>query len=296
MGEEQQDSFVISYKLANGPAPMEWETYERRARESWSALLASDPDEPEVQAFLERNPSFLPGHRSMTLDSGHAPYAYAVVTQPWLKGLSTKIPDFMWLAGVSDTIFPVLIEIERPGKKWFKDNGDTSAEFNHAHNQLATWRNWFRQEVNRTWFSQYYELPPEDLRKKVMEPSYVLIYGRRSEFDGHPERNRLRRDLLGAAEYHMTFDRLEPSRYAASYVTCRKPQQDGYEVVSVPPTFGWSPPMMEDFVRMTGWESAIQACDGMEHDRREFLLSRLSYWREWVARTRRVAFRAGDRE
>ena len=40
----------------------------------------------------------------------------------------------------SGLITPILIEIEKPSKRWFKENGRPTAEFRDAHDQLNDWR------------------------------------------------------------------------------------------------------------------------------------------------------------
>jgi hypothetical protein len=138
-------SFLVrTYKLEAGPTRVSWETYASAVTASWNALLARDPEETEVQAFLERHPGLLPGYRSLTIAAGYSCIPPAVITQPPLSGLIKKVPDFMWIAHSSDLILPTLIEIEKPGKRWFKKDGDPTADLTHARQQLATWRSWFR--------------------------------------------------------------------------------------------------------------------------------------------------------
>src|ERR1017187_2614000 len=42
---------------------------------------------------------------------GPGPLNYALISQPELKGVGEKRPDFLWIAFDSATIYPVLIEI-----------------------------------------------------------------------------------------------------------------------------------------------------------------------------------------
>jgi hypothetical protein len=90
----------------------------------WRQLIDSDEstDERLVQSFLERHPSLLPGSHSVDGSSGHWPFPFAVISQPKLPGLSTRIPDFMWIASDSASVYPILIEIETPHKRWFHTN------------------------------------------------------------------------------------------------------------------------------------------------------------------------------
>jgi Domain of unknown function (DUF4263) len=271
-----------TYEIVKGPPAPTWETYEALVMSGWTALLDSDPTEPEVQRYLEKHPSLLPGYRSMTITSGHTCFPPAAFTQPPLAGLTKKIPDFMWIAQASDSIFPVLIEIERPGKRWFKKDRDQTAELGHARQQLVSWRSWFRNPTNQQWFREYYELTGTIHQMRAIQPAYVLIYGRRSEFSDEPELNKLRAELPGDHEYYMTFDRLGLDSWSRDFVTCRKPSPYGYEVIDVPATLAWGPRHVDEFVRMRGWEAAIARCEYLPEDRRAFLLERMPYWFSWV--------------
>ena len=151
----------------------------------WQALLDSEEsrDESLLQAFLERHPSLLPGSHSVDGDSGHAPFPVAVIAKPKLPGLSDREPDFMWLATDSSSLYPVLIEIETPHKAWFYgDRAEIHSDLTHAHGQLAEWRAWFGRGHNRTAFLDYYDIPP-DLARRQLSPRYVLVHGRRGNFE-----------------------------------------------------------------------------------------------------------------
>jgi hypothetical protein len=114
------DAFGKTYKITrNGPKPMAWPEYERQLKQAWQDLLGSNPTEPVVQSFLEKHPCLLPGFRTMTGSSGHGPFPDAVISQPPLAAIGKKVPDFMWLSKDSLVLEPVLIEIERPSKRWF---------------------------------------------------------------------------------------------------------------------------------------------------------------------------------
>lgn len=61
----------------------------------------------------------------------------AVFTQPALTGSGrTLIPDLMWVTRSSGPVTPILIEIEKPSKRWFKENGRPTSAFRDAHDQL----------------------------------------------------------------------------------------------------------------------------------------------------------------
>lgn len=97
-----------TYEIVAGPAAPTWDTYQAVVMQAWTALLARAPSEAGVQSYLERHPGLLPGYRSMTITSGHTCFPAGVITHPPLAGLSKKIPDFMWIASASDSIFRAL--------------------------------------------------------------------------------------------------------------------------------------------------------------------------------------------
>lgn len=285
-----------TYEIVKGPAAPSWETYESLVMNAWKTLLDRDPAEAEVQTFLEKHPGLLPGYRSMTISSGHTCFPPGVITQPPLQGLTKKIPDFMWIAQASDSISPVLIEIEKPGRRWFTKNGDPTSELTHARHQLATWRSWFGNPTHQQWFRQYYELTGYIHESRTIKPAYVLVYGRRAEFDDKPELNRIRGDMPGEGEHYMTFDRLGLNSWSMDYVSCRKPTAHGYDVVHIPATLAWGPIHVEDFARMRGWDEAIEKCEHLPSDRRDFLLNRREYWFKWARDEAQRSVTSGERE
>lgn len=106
---------------ATAPGRPDEHVYNDLLMAQWCALLDSpeSQDERLLHAFLERHPSLLPGSATVDGDSGHAAYPLGVITRPKLPGLSHREPDFMWLATDSESLYPVLIEIETPHKQWF---------------------------------------------------------------------------------------------------------------------------------------------------------------------------------
>jgi hypothetical protein len=61
---------MYEYTQEKGPAAESFDDYERRIMPEFVKLLESNPDEPEVQKFLERNPALVPGGRTPGVPSG----------------------------------------------------------------------------------------------------------------------------------------------------------------------------------------------------------------------------------
>ena len=176
-----------TYEIIQAPPRPPVDDYVNLAKEIWQKLLDSEPEEAAVQSFLEQNPMFLPGALTPGSRSGHDPLHGAVISQPRLPGLATKIPDFMWIAKHSATWYPTLIEIEKPSKRVFSARGIPTAEFTQARNQLAEWRVWFSKPENVQQFITSYAIPDWFRLGRPMQLHMVLIYGRRSEFDNFPQ-------------------------------------------------------------------------------------------------------------
>lgn len=58
-----------------------------------------------LRIVFEWNLAFLPGAFGIYSESGHSPYNNALITQPLLHGLTSKILDFLWVASDSGTIW-----------------------------------------------------------------------------------------------------------------------------------------------------------------------------------------------
>lgn len=246
-------------------------SYNQSLARRWQDLIDSEESREEslLQEFLERHPSLLPGSHSVDGDSGHPPYPMAVIAKPKLPGLSDREPDFMWLATDSASLYPILIEIETPHKTWFYgERAEIHSDLTHAHGQLAEWRAWFSKGHNRTAFLEYYDVPPM-LARRQLAPRYVLIHGRRSNFDHIPRRREKRAELARPDERLMSFDRLTPAKNSVLYSTVRK-RQDGYQVIAVPPSLTLIN-TGDDYSCISGWPSALDDCADMAPGRRAYL-------------------------
>lgn len=237
----------------------------------WHALLDSpqSSDEGLLHAFLERHPSLLPGSHTVDGDSGHPPFPMAVVTKPKLPGMSDREPDFMWIATDSGSLYPILIEIETPAKRWFHgDRAEIHSDLTHAQGQLAEWRAWFKRGTNRAAFLDYYEIAAE-IGHRLLEPRFVLIHGRRAEYERSRRRMEKRAELPREGERLMSFDRLTPAKHGELY-SCVRKRQDGYTAVAVPPCLTLFN-QGDDYSQIAGWDHALHACRDMSDARRDYL-------------------------
>jgi hypothetical protein len=81
------------------PLPISWSVYYDRVLAEWDALLAADPEEAQVQEFLELHPAMVPGGSGDVGPGGHhCSEMGAVFRRPRLDGAGRSFePDFMWV-------------------------------------------------------------------------------------------------------------------------------------------------------------------------------------------------------
>lgn len=160
--------------IKDAPPPMSWREYEELVRIKWNELLSSETtDESKIHEFLEEHPSLLPGAFG-PLGSGHYPFPCAVISKPILQGIGLKIPDFLWIATDSKSVYPTLIELEVPTKRWFTKKGKQADALTEAYNQLAEWKAWFSKPQNISLFIEFYRFP-DWLRGRTLKPLYILV-------------------------------------------------------------------------------------------------------------------------
>ena len=276
------------------PTPID--EYADRCNDQYGRLLSGAPCEPEVQAFLEKHPSLVPGYLTPNVTSGHYPLHCSLITQPKLPGQDLYIPDFMWIATHSGAWFPTLIEIERPGKRIFKNDGTPSAAFTKARNQLNQWRSWFNDPSNVQQFLALYGIP-EPMRSRTRRLSMILIYGRRSEFEDNPKLTLQRGSwLTGKDEELMSFDRLKANTSIRDAITVKAVGHGKYQAVRVPPVFTTGPILAERLLCIEGIPEAIDQNTEIHEDRKAYLKRRITYWKEWAPSPGRKGHNISHRE
>ncbi len=274
------------------PPSMPWDRYKVLVEERWEQLLASDPDEASIQNFLEQHPSMLPGAFGAIGSSGHSPHPSAIISQPPLSDFSRHIPDFMWIAQDSSTIYPVLIEIEAPRKRWFTKAGRATAQLTEAINQLHDWKAWFSQPHNQANFVRHYQVSTQG---RPLVPQFVLVFGRRAELAGRAALNAKRAAMEATDQVLMTYDRLTPDPKASQLMTVRL-TTDGFRAVHVPPTFQLGPMLAAARAQVADKSAAVERNVDMTSERKAFLKLRSEYWDAWVGRGERGIRNLGDWE
>lgn len=184
------------------------------------ALLDENQLEQRYQTFIEKNTSLVP--REFIQNHG---IHFDLVLRKLAFGGDYK-SDFAYLSKSSDDWNAVLIEIERPNKKFFKDgHNDFHADFQQALQQINRWKAWFLVPGN---FASFVDGILGPIRKPLTaNPTYmkyVLVYGRRSEYADNDTRRRLVVAQEGGDFKIMTFDSLSESLHTKTklYVGAKK--------------------------------------------------------------------------
>ena len=293
-------SFKRTYQIEDPPeAAIEWNEYEHIIQTEWADVLNSDPPaaEADVQAFLERHPSMVPGAFGILGNqSGHHPLNCGVLSQAPLPSYNRRVPDFMWLALNSDTEMPVLIEIEAPGKRWFTKSGTPTAQLTQALDQIVDWKAWFGTPHNVQAFKAFYRLDQEAWRGRRFRPVYLLVYGRRSEANAKPDLTKKRTHLSADDVVVMTYDRLSPDPKAIQ-LGCMKVNASGeLTALTVPPTIRWRPGLARERARLDNLDEAIDNNPYISEERKRFLIRRLEYWNNWANRSEEGVINMADEE
>ncbi|MEU3856072.1 Shedu anti-phage system protein SduA domain-containing protein [Streptomyces sp. NPDC028722] len=266
------------------PLAPTWDEYRDWLLPKWNTLLDSNPDERQMQEFLESHPCLLPGATDSVGHGGHHGASFSsVIRQPPLQGLGPKrVPDFMWVRRDTGAIRPICIEIESPGKSWFNKNRTPTAELTQAIDQLTEWKIWFNSPENRLIFAKTYA---PSYSHRPIEPQFVLVFGRNAEFKvgsskhDDPDYMRLKRDhMLRRDEHFFTYDQLRPEREAEDYATITNSVYEWF-LNSIPPTFGTGAHITELSRIVSDPSEAITKTALASPARKAYLLERWKYWR-----------------
>lgn len=171
-------------------------------RRKYLKLLDANHPERRYQRFIEKNTQLVPRE----FIQNHRIHWNLVFRQFSLG--NDYVCDFAYLAGSSVSWNLVLVEIERPGKRFFKGKGRFSGPFNAALNQINDWRTWLDTDANRAQLKEQLSPVLKPLFWNPIRLRYVLVYGRREEL-GLRRRNRQR--LAGSEKKDLrivTFDGL----------------------------------------------------------------------------------------
>ncbi|WP_194540459.1 Shedu anti-phage system protein SduA domain-containing protein [Paenibacillus sp. JZ16] len=266
--------------IKDAPKEVTWEEYEKvTLKEYFDLLESSSNDENAFQLFFEENPAYLPGALELFGQSGHYPHMHTLISQPKIGGPFSRIPDFLWLANDSLTFAPVFIEIEKPSKAMYTKDGSISSAFSQAIGQIYEWQTILNNPLNQLLFFDFFNIP-QRLRQKYFNPQFLLIYGRRAEYDNNEllsgKRAAVRKDNIDI----VSFDRLRPIRDYYQF-TSSKVRNKEYIIKNIAPTFRYRADCAEELVLAKGFKEAIMNMKHTSVARKEFLNMRYEYWIEY---------------
>lgn len=198
--------------------------------DEFSLLMDGGHPEQTYQSFIEKNPQLLPRE----FIQNHGLHFSTAIRK--LSLASDYTTDFFYLAKSSADWHCVLVEIEKPHSQYFKEgSNDFHPQFISALAQINRWRAWFENRSNFEGFVNGTIRPlrvPEGMTRNPCYIKYVLVHGRRSEFD----RNEQRAAMIRAQERDdfriMSYDSLLEDLLSKSdlYVAIRKNEK--YEITT----------------------------------------------------------------
>jgi hypothetical protein len=168
-------------------------------------LLEEGDKEQVYQEFLEKHTRFIP--RDFVQNHG---IGCGLVLRKLAFGADYK-SDFFFFSKSSDDWNAVFIELEKPSSQFFKGNTDEfHPDFLKALQQINQWKAWFLSEQNRGSFLSTVSAiqVPEHMARNPTYNKYVLVFGRRSQYEGNENRRRLVRTSEHEDFKIITFDSL----------------------------------------------------------------------------------------
>ena len=215
-----------------------------KIHEDFLKLLGETHTEQTYQKFMEQNTVLVP--REFIQNHGvHFDLVFRKIALA-----RDYAPDFFYMSKSSADWNLVLVEIEKPYSRYFKDQSNSlHPDFLAGLDQIARWRAWFDNPANATGFIDGTIAPvrvPESMRRNKCYVKYVLVHGRREEFEG----NEMRRGLIRARESDdfkiLSFDSLLESLHTKSplYLGVRKNEhvEIVYEKFIDESVFSWMDP------------------------------------------------------
>jgi antiviral defense system Shedu protein SduA len=159
------------------PSEEERKAKAKLVKKYFKLLNAPGATEMSIKPFLDANPSFIPTPWMLN----HQLHFGLIL--PQLEISAALRTDYVYLTKSSTSWWCVLVEFESPSGRLFK-NGigvTTHSDLNRGLNQIDEWRDYLKKH-KEAFLSQLdpIRLP---LNKNPVDFRYVLVMGRRSEFE-----------------------------------------------------------------------------------------------------------------
>jgi hypothetical protein len=159
----------------------------RQLKNEFTNLLDGQHREQIYQRYIEKNTRLVP--REFVQNHG---IHFNLMLRKLSFGADYK-SDFVYISKSSDDWNCVLVEIEKPTSRFFKDgSNEFHPDFNKAIQQINSWRAWFSDPSNKASFAENtIGLIRVPLERNPIHPKFVLVHGRRSEYGGSGTRRRI---------------------------------------------------------------------------------------------------------
>ncbi len=167
------------------------------------SMIEAQKQESEFQNFLESNREFIP----LSFLHHHGVHFNMVFTKyPVQESYET---DFMYLTKTSGSWRAVLVEIEKPSSKIFKKgSNEFHSDFISSKDQILNWKTKLSSPGAHETFKNNLSSLLQHMIGNEIDFRYILIHGRRSEYEGSPERKRKIETDLGKDVQFLSFDSL----------------------------------------------------------------------------------------
>jgi hypothetical protein len=159
----------------------------QKLRADFLSLLGKEENEQVYQSYIEENTRLIP----LEFVQNHGIH-FQLVLRKVSFGADYKC-DFLYLSKSSDHWNCVLVEIERPNSRFFKkSSNEYHPDFLKALQQIDTWKAWFLDPANHKSFTDTtLGLIRTPLGRNPTQIKYVLVHGRRAEYQNSPTKRRL---------------------------------------------------------------------------------------------------------
>lgn len=174
-----------------------------RTKEELKELIERNEEESMYQDFLEKNRHFIP----LSFLHHHGIHFSLLFTKyPVQESYKT---DFMFLTKTSGHWRAVLIEIEKPSSRIFKDgSNEFHSDYTRAKDQILNWKSRLSSKGADDVFKNNLAGIFGHMISNEIDFKYILIHGRRDEYGAHPERRRKIETDLGEDVHFMSYDSL----------------------------------------------------------------------------------------
>lgn len=209
--------------------------FESRVLEEYHELLdeltEAGGQEQRIHEYFEKRPLLLPGIYGVHEKTNHGVFGHKIFSKFQLNGgIFRRIPDFLFVTKTSVQLQVVFIEIEDPSKKIFTEKDYFNADFNQAYQQLEDWEQWFQHGTNQTVLRDSLNsvIDHSMMARLPMKAEFVLVYGRRSEYENMNMRIQRLSQKNKAPFKVMSFDRLTCAPYTSDLITVRLDQNGAH--------------------------------------------------------------------